>query len=46
MGKLFFNNVVTVNVTNSNSEMINGLKETSMPGHALADTSQPRSTEA
>lgn len=26
--------------------MVNGLKERSMPGHALADVSQPRSTEA
>lgn len=42
----FFNNVATVNVTNANSEMANGLKETSMSGHALADTSQTRSMEA
>lgn len=46
MGKLFFNNFATVNVTNANSKMVNGLRETSMPGHALADASQPRSTEA
>lgn len=35
----FFNNVATVNSTNANSGMVNGWKETSMPGNALADTS-------
>lgn len=44
-GKAFLHNVASVSVSNANSEMVNGLKGTSMPGHTLADTSQPKPTE-